>query len=198
MSRRGANPAVILGFVGVGFLALLAAAGGGSPARGAATVGGLVKSKLGQFFTLAELVRSSAAERLGIENMPPPVAQANLERLVVRVLDPLRAAVGRAVNITSGYRSAAVNHAIDGSPTSQHMIGEAVDIKVEGLTAVQLATVIARLGVPFDQVIWYAPERGGHVHVSYTETRANRRQTLHAPASGGYVAWTPPASARAA
>ena len=198
MSRGGGNPAVLFGFLGVGFITLLAVAGGGSPARGAATVGGIVKSKLGQFFTLAELARSSVAERLGIDNTPPPAAQANLERLVLRVLDPLRAAVGRPVSVTSGYRSAVVNQAIDGSPTSQHMSGEAVDIKVDGLTAVQLAAVIVRLGVPFDQVIWYAPERGGHVHVSYTETRANRRQTLHAPASGGYVAWTPPASARAA
>lgn len=198
MSRGGANPAVLFGFLGAGFITLLAVAGGGSPTRGAATVGGIVKSKLGQFFTLAELARSSVAERLGIDNTPPPVAQANLERLVLRVLDPLRAAMGRPVSVTSGYRSAVVNQAIDGSPTSQHMSGEAVDIKVDGLTAVQLAAVIVRLGVPFDQVIWYAPERGGHVHVSYTETRANRGQTLHAPASGGYVAWTPPASARVA
>lgn len=198
MSRRGANPAVVVGFFGVGFLVLLAAAGGGSPVRGASTVGGILKSKLGQFFTLAELVRSTAADRLGLDNTPPPAAQAKLERLVATVLDPLRAHLGRPVRITSGYRSFAVNKALDGSPTSQHMLGEAVDIKADGLTAVELATVILRLGVPVDQVIWYDPERGGHVHVSYTETRSNRRETLHAPVGGGYVAWNPAPSQRVA
>jgi zinc D-Ala-D-Ala carboxypeptidase len=198
MSRRGANPAVVVGFFGVGFLVLLAAAGGGSPVRGASTVGGILKSKLGQFFSLAELVRSTAADRLGLDNTPPPAAQAKLERLVVTVLDPLRAHLGRPVRITSGYRSFAVNKALDGSPTSQHMLGEAVDIKADGLTAVELATVILRLGVPVDQVIWYDPERGGHVHVSYTETRANRRESLHAPVGGGYVPWKPAAAPRVA
>jgi zinc D-Ala-D-Ala carboxypeptidase len=198
MSRRGPNPAVVFGFFGFGVVVLLAAAGGGSPVQGASTVGGILRSKLGQFFTLAELVRSTAAERLGLDNTPPPAAQANLERLVAKVLDPLRTHLGRPVRITSGFRSAAVNKALDGSPTSQHMLGEAVDIKADGLTAVELATVILRLGVPVDQVIWYDPERGGHVHVSYTETRPNRRESLHAPAGGGYLRWKPAATPRVA
>ena len=196
MSRRGSNPAVVFGFFGFGVVVLLAAAGGGSPVQGASTLGGILKSKLGQFFTLAELVRSTAADRLGLDNTPPPAVQAKLERLVAQVLDPLRAHLGRPVRITSGYRSFAVNKALDGSPTSQHMLGEAVDIKADGLTAVELATVILRLGVPVDQVIWYDPERGGHVHVSYTTVRANRGETLHAPASGGYAPWTPAPTGR--
>jgi uncharacterized protein YcbK (DUF882 family) len=155
-----------------------------------------MKRRLGQFFTVAEMARSSVAERLGLDNTPPPAAQANLEKLVAVVLDPLRARVGREVHIKSGYRSYAVNQAVDGSSTSQHMAGEATDIKVDGLTAVELANTIVGLGVPFDQVIWYDPERGGHVHVSYTTVRANRGETLHAPASGGYAPWTPAARGR--
>jgi hypothetical protein len=183
-----------LGALGVGALVLLAAAGGGSPTTGAVAVGGFMKRRLGQFFTLAELMRSSAAERLGLDNTPPPAAQANLEQLVAVVLDPLRVRVEREVHIKSGYRAYPVNRAVKGSPTSQHMAGEAADIKVDGLTAVELATLIVGLGVPFDQVIWYDPERGGHVHVSYTTTRANRRETLHAPAVGDYVPWAPAAA----
>jgi zinc D-Ala-D-Ala carboxypeptidase len=155
-----------------------------------------MKRRLGQFFTLTEMMRSSVAERLGLDNTPPPAAQANLEQLVAVVLDPLRARVGREVHIKSGYRAYAVNRAVKGSPTSQHMAGEAVDIKVDGLTGVELATVIVGLGVPFDQVIWYDPERGGHVHVSYTTTRANRGETLRAPAAGDYLPWTPASPAR--
>jgi hypothetical protein len=67
------------------------------------------------------------------------------------------------------------------------MSGEAVDIKATGLSAEQLAGAIVRTGLPFDQVIWYAPERGGHVHLSYTEKRPNRWEVLYAPPAGGYT-----------
>ncbi len=156
-----------------------------------------MQGQVGRFFSWAEMTVSGAAARLGLDNTPPPAVQPAMQRLVEVVLDPLRAALGRPVRVTSGYRAPAVNRAINGSPTSQHMLGEAADIKVEGLSAEALATAIVQLGLPVDQVIWYAPERGGHVHVSFTDTRPNRRQALHAPAGGGYLAWAP-ASARVA
>lgn len=184
-------PLLLFGLVGVGTVALLAAAGGGSPTAGARRVGGLVQGQIGQFFSWAELTASTAASRLGLDNTPTPEAQRAMQLLVANVLDPLRVGLGRKVRVTSGYRAPSVNQAVSGSATSQHMLGEAADIKVDGVSAEALASAIVALGLPFDQLIWYAPERGGHVHVSFTEKRANRRQTLHAPAGGRYVAWTP-------
>jgi uncharacterized protein YcbK (DUF882 family) len=113
-----------------------------------------------------------------------------LDLLVRYVLDPLREHVGVPVRITSGYRSPQHNRLIGGSPTSQHCKGEAADIKVHGYTAEQVAVIIAQLGLPVDQVIWYDPDRGGHVHVSHSATR-NRGQFLHAPDTGGYKPWSP-------
>jgi len=184
-------PLVLLGLSGLGALALLAVAGSGNPVQGARHVGGFVKGQVGRFFSWAEVTASATASRLGLDNTPPADAQRALALLVAQVLDPLRQALGRPVRITSGYRAPAVNRAVSGSPTSQHMLGQAADIKVPGLSAEALATVIVRLGLPVDQVIWYAPERGGHVHVSFTDTRPNRGQALHAPAGGGYTAWAP-------
>ena len=181
----------LLGGAGVLGVLALAAAGEGSPVAGAQRVGELMDGQLGRFFSWVEVTRSAAAERLRLDNRPPPAAQAALRQLVAQVLDPLRAALGRPVHVSSGYRSPAVNQAVNGSPTSQHPLGEAVDIRVDGLTAETLAAFIVRLGLPFDQVIWYAPERGGHVHISFTTQRANRLQLLHAPAGGGYTAWSP-------
>ena len=66
------------------------------------------------------------------------------------------------------------------------MSGEAIDIKVPGMSAQQLVTFIRNSGLPFDQLIWYDVARGGHVHVSYSQTRSNKRQVKYAPASGGY------------
>ena len=171
-----------LGVLGVGVVAL-AAAGGET-----------VKQGLGRFFSWAELTGSTAARRLGLDNTPTPEAQAAMRALVADVLDPLRERLGRPIRVHSGYRAPAVNRAIDGAATSQHMRGEAVDIHVDGMPAEALATFILRSGLPVDQVIWYAPERGGHVHVSYTRARPNRRQAMHAPAGGGYLAWAPGAA----
>lgn len=144
----------------------------------------------GRYFTWAELTRSGAAAELGLANVPTPDAYRRLGLLVARVLDPLRSSLGRPVSVTSGYRSVAVNQAIGGAGESQHMTGEAADIKVAGLTAVELARRVNDLGLPFDQLIWYAPERGGHVHVSHAADRAPRREVRHAPASGGYPSYT--------
>ena len=193
MAGTSKAPLVLFGLVGVGAVVALAAAGGGNPVQGAQRVGGLVKGQVGRFFSWAEMTVSSAAARLGIDNTPTPEAQRAMQILVAYVLDPLRAGIGSPVRITSGFRAPEVNRAVNGSPTSQHMLGEAADIKVDSYKAEALATAIVRLGLPFDQVIWYAPERGGHVHVSLTEKRPNRGQMLHAPAAGGYVAWTPAA-----
>jgi hypothetical protein len=70
-----------------------------------------------------------------------------------------------------------------------HSLGEAADLMVRGLGAQDVARLIVRLGMPFDQLIWYAPERGGHVHVSLTVRRPNKGETLHAPPGDGYVRW---------
>ena len=143
--------------------------------------------KLSANFTLAELTRTSQP----IRNDPDMLALVALTQLCCRVLQPLRDALGKPIRITSGYRSKALNTAIRGSSTSQHVRGEAADIKVAGLSAVDLARRIVALGLPVDQVIWYDASRGGHVHVSHTASRANRNQLLHAPDSGGYRAWKP-------
>ena len=149
-------------------------------------------TKLGEFFTLAELTRSSAAADAGLRNEPNAEELAALRELVANVLDPLRRRLRKPVKINSGFRSKAVNDELrrrgrNASQTSQHMLGEAADIVVAGLSARELAGEIVRGGIPFDQVIWYD---GGWVHVSFTKRRDNRREVLHSPASGGYFPTT--------
>ena len=148
-------------------------------------------TRLGMHFTLDEFCVSAAAARAGLVLDPSPEVVGNLQALVTHLLDPLRTALAVPVRITSGYRSGALNVLLKGSRTSQHLRGEAADIKAQGFDAIQIARKIVELGLEYDQVIWYAPERGGHVHLSYSTRRANRRQILHAPAQGGYVAWSP-------
>jgi hypothetical protein len=142
-------------------------------------------------FSWSELLRSGEAERLALPNEPDKRARQRLVELVFAVLDPLRSVLERPVFVTSGFRSPEVNKAVKGSSTSQHMLGEAADIKAQGLCARELLTALVRSGLPFDQAIGYDQERGGHVHVSYTIRRPNRGEVLWAPAAGGYRPWSP-------
>ena len=174
------------GFFGLGALALLSLGDSTVPVPTAPA------GQPGRFFSWLEFTRSGTASRLKLDNTPTPEAAARIKQLCKAILDPLRAHLSRAVRITSGYRAPAVNKALKGAASnSQHMAGEAADIKVAGIPAEQLAAIIVRLGLPFDQVIWYDAERGGHVHVSFTTRRANRGEMLHAPAGGGYRPWSP-------
>ena len=60
------------------------------------------------------------------------------EELVV-VLQCIREHFGRPVHITSGYRTAAHNAAVGGSKSSQHLLGRAADLWVEGTTVEAVA-----------------------------------------------------------
>lgn len=110
-----------------------------------------------KYFTIKELCASATATRLGIKNEPSKAALVNLESLVLNILDPLRAAWGGGIIVTSGYRSAALNKAIKGSPTSAHRYGYAADIvPSDGRISVFKAFVVKWLkdnAVNFDQYI---------------------------------------------
>ena len=128
-----------------------------------------------KYFTFDELSRSDTATRLNIDNTPSPAARSNLAALTDNILDPLREAWGKPITVNSGYRCPALNKAVGGSATSQHMSGQAADIttgnKVDNARLFQL---VQDLGLPFDQLI---DEQGfAWVHVSYSPR--HRRQIL--------------------
>lgn len=139
-------------------------------------------------FTLKELIQSDTAQAKQINNMPGYEQVAALKALCENILQPLREHLQKPVHIKSGYRSPELNRAIGGSSTSDHCAGRAADIKVDGLTAKELARIILDLKLPFDQLIGYVPERGGHIHISFRKG-SNRSQTLWAGSSGGYETW---------
>lgn len=114
-------------------------------------------------FTLEEMIRSDAAVRLGIHNVPNIDQMANLQRLCVEILEPLRAAIGKPIRITSGLRVPILNTIIGGASNSDHCLGRAADIKVDGMSAKDLCVAIKSLDLPYRQVIH---EFGAWCHVS--------------------------------
>jgi uncharacterized protein YcbK (DUF882 family) len=74
----------------------------------------------------------------------PDSVIANIHTLANN-LQVLRDEVKRAITVTSGYRSPARNAKIGGARNSKHITGEAADIKVQGMTPREVASVIERL-----------------------------------------------------
>lgn len=128
-----------------------------------------------KYFTLKELTRSVTAKNKGIDNTPGEVEKNNLIALVENVLDPLREAWGQPIIITSGYRCPALNRAVGGAAASQHVKGEAADIRTVSDTVEDnkaLYELIRVLNLPIDQCI---NEYGyDWIHVSYSPR--NRRK----------------------
>ena len=143
--------------------------------------------KLSEHMTLAELTKTNT----GIENVPNEAQVENLKRLC-RWLERLRrrwndlyaddGGVGmeEPLIVNSGYRSAAVNKAVGGAPTSNHLTGCAVDIRVAGLEqllryAVILLDISDESGEDFDELLL---ERNGAVMWLHFAVRpsGNRRK----------------------
>jgi zinc D-Ala-D-Ala carboxypeptidase len=135
-------------------------------------------------FTFQELTKSATAKRKGIDNSPSMQVRANLAALVENVLDPLREAYGKPIVVTSGYRCEKLNRAVGGAASSQHVKGQAADIRSVQDTPEEnkkLFDLIVKLGLPFDQLI---NEYGyDWVHVSYGPR--HRRMKLRAVKKNG-------------
>ena len=129
-----------------------------------------------KYFTIAELCKSATADRLGINNRCRQEHVENLTALVDNVLDQLREWYGKPLLVSSGYRCPALNSAVKGSPTSQHMSGQAADIDTGDRQQNKLLFEYIRKNLPFDQVI--DESNFAWVHVSYRADGSNRNQVL--------------------
>lgn len=136
----------------------------------------------GKYFTLYEMTASASAKRLKIDNTPTEKIKQNLLDLVTNVLDPLRLSWGRPVIVTSGYRCPKLNKAIGGATSSQHMYGQAADIRTvsdDPEENMKLLRCLIEANLPFDQLICEYPNKNGcpdWIHVSFGPR--NRRQML--------------------
>ena len=135
--------------------------------------------RLSEHFTLQEFERSRKAQELGIDNHVPARLIPALEQLCQQVLEPLRIYAEEPVVISSGYRCPKLNRLVGGALLSQHVKGEAADIRIpDRLTGMRWFAWLME-NTTFDQLIW---ERRGStcwIHVSCRkDLTLNRHQVL--------------------
>lgn len=133
-----------------------------------------MNDNISENFTYKEFEHSSKAEKSGIDNtIKHEYIRNNIKELVFQVLQPLRDKIEKPIIINSGYRCLKLNELVGGVPTSQHVFGQAVDFKVEGMTSYEIASAVMELYLPFDQMILY----DDFVHISVSIR--DRRQLLY-------------------
>ena len=138
--------------------------------------------RLSKNFTYEEFIRSSTAERMGIDNRPKTKEEEkkvieNLRNLCLEVLQPLRDYVGAPVHINSGYRCKALNLAVGGVKNSQHSRGEAADIRIASSKQGREWAAWIEDNCRFDQMLLERNKNGAvWLHVSCKrDEKANRQ-----------------------
>lgn len=131
-------------------------------------------------FDLAVYTYSDKAKAYKIDNKPNAEQKENLRHLHDNIIVPLLDVIDNGkLYITSGFRCLLLNNQLNGSKTSQHMKGQAVDLiyyndkgKIDNLTLFDYI----RENMLFDQLIW--EKKGAWVHVSLKQS-GNRKQVLN-------------------
>ena len=84
------------------------------------------------YFTIVDLIKSTTADLLNIDNHPSDEVKEELELTVCKVnlISLIAHAYGTTIQVTSGYRCKRLNKALKGVENSLHVQGRAVDFIV--------------------------------------------------------------------
>lgn len=128
-----------------------------------------MKENISKNFTLSELLATDT----GIENKIESLEHYNnLVLLVNNIVQPIRDEFGR-IKVNSGYRCKAVNLAVGGVESSQHRVGQAIDIKPLDTSLWDVFNWVS-VNCYYDQLILYPT----FIHISYKSKKTNRNQKI--------------------
>ena len=155
---------------------------------------------LSEHFKLGEVTKSKHTE---INNIPSHIAIENLKRVCEwleelrrryneryvfsrneeRSVSPPELGGVRPIIINSGYRSPELNKKVGGSPTSNHLTGCAVDIRVNGIEqamryAVILMDYADETKQDYDELLIERNRSGGYWLHFAVRPKDNRRKTM--------------------
>lgn len=137
--------------------------------------------KLTNNFALREVEYSHMAVFLGINNSATQDVISNARKFAQLVLQPVREKIGMPFDVSSWYRSPALNKAVGGSVTSSHLTGMAVDFTIRGMTAQEtfdaVLVALKDMRIQFDQLLLEHNTKTGArwVHLGWRK-RGNRNE----------------------
>lgn len=140
-------------------------------------------------FSIAELVQSSTAEQLKINNNPPSIVKVHLTETIT-LLESIRAEWGKyceahklenpAIRVTSGYRSPELNKAVGGAKNSAHVEGYAADLQPVNGAQKEFEKFFvkefSKKGYSFDQILIEKSKTTRWVHVGYKKADGTQRR----------------------
>lgn len=140
------------------------------------------ETRLSKHFRLRELEKSQVALRHGIDNtVQDETIFFNLKSLCGEILEPVRNHFGKPFSPNSGYRCLELNRKLGSRDTSQHTLGQAVDIEIPGIDNEELFHYIKER-LDYDQIIleYYdgVDPHSGWIHVSYVSSEENRKNSF--------------------
>ena len=131
------------------------------------------------YFTIKELSYAKTAEEKHINNSPDINIQKHLEELI-KFLNPLREAWGGPILVSSGFRCPELNKAVNGSETSAHLIGYAVDlVPANGkMDAFKKFIVDYMKTCVFDQCIIEKSGKTEWIHIGLYNSKGQQRKMV--------------------
>lgn len=127
-------------------------------------------------FTLAEVLSSATAKKLGISNMPNWEQLLNIYMYLKTILEPIRIYYGKPIYINSMYRNSSLNSALNGSKTSAHLQGLACDFTTKNAEDNNKLIDYIVDNINFDQLIIYPT----FIHLGIKQNQSlNRKQIIY-------------------
>lgn len=140
----------------------------------------MAQKNISKHITFDEATQSPTALRMGIKNIPNDIQFMNMQMVAEKCFEPLREWYGKPIKINSFFRCDALNTAVKGSRTSQHVGGCAIDMSAGSKEENKKIFEWCKANLNFDQLLWeYGDSTGPQwVHISYVSESKNRKQIL--------------------
>lgn len=135
-------------------------------------------------FTFSELTHTDQAKYKEKNRQYGDSIKGQLVRLA-EFAERLRTVLGVPMIVTSGVRCPALNRAVGGSSTSQHVVGEAIDFRPKGIDAKDAFKQILASGIRFGQLILEKRSGPWFIHASM----GTKCQALYSPRAGVFKPW---------